>query len=92
MDFVDGQNLSKHGFKDGKNERIGRDKQKRRRSSTGNSSRFPSSRGSKFPAITALGFDGREPSNPNPTGVRVCHRPLTIEIAGSRSSGEISSE
>lgn len=88
-DLVDGQNLREHGFKDGEKW----DNWKGQTEATKIVYRqlvevFIELRKQEFPAIGALGFDGYGPSNANPPGVRVCHRPLSIEIAMQECEGQ----
>ncbi|KAL1847096.1 hypothetical protein Daus18300_014066 [Diaporthe australafricana] len=93
MDFVDGQNLREHGFKQG-------DKWNNWRGPTEATKLVYQQlaevlielRKQEFPAIGALGIDPCGPSKSNLAGVRVCHRPLSIEIAMQESEGQNPSE
>jgi hypothetical protein len=89
MDFIDGQNLMEHGFKDG-------EKWINNRGATNATRRiyqqlaevFVELRRQEFPKNGALGFDPRGPSESNPAGVHVCHRPLSIEIVLQDCEGQ----
>lgn len=93
MDFVDGQNLMEHGFKDGdKWVKWGGPTDASKRVHRQLAELFLELRKQEFPRIGALGFDACGPSEANPAGVHVCHRPLSIEIVMQECEGQYPAE
>ncbi|POS73872.1 hypothetical protein DHEL01_v207739 [Diaporthe helianthi] len=89
MDFVDGQNLMEHGFKRGdKWDQWGGPTDAMKRVHRQLAELFLELRKQEFPKIGALGFVAGGPSEGNPAGVHVCHRPLSIEIAMQECEGQ----
>ncbi|KAI3397651.1 hypothetical protein diail_10522 [Diaporthe ilicicola] len=89
MDFVNGKNLMELGFKTGsKWDNLWGPTEATKVVYRQLAEVFVELRRQEFPSIGALGFDPRGPSESNPAGVHVCHRPISIEIAMQECEGQ----